>query len=73
MKERRAGAVASSPRRGGLGGVNVSFSSFLCAKEKDRLKGLALFRRCLDCARHDSGGSVGMTGSGRSNSLLFVY
>ena len=25
------------PLRGGLGGVNVSFSSFLCAKEKDRL------------------------------------
>ena len=39
------GAVASSPRRGGLGGVNVSFSSFLCAKEKDRtLQGLALHK-----------------------------
>jgi hypothetical protein len=25
------------PLRGGLGGVNVSFSSFLCAKEKDRM------------------------------------
>ena len=39
------GAVASSPRRGGLGGVNVSFSSFLCAKEKDRtLQGLTLHK-----------------------------
>jgi hypothetical protein len=38
--------------------VNVSFSSFLCAKEKDRLKGFALIRRSLGVARDDSVGGV---------------
>jgi len=26
-----------------------------------------IFRRCLDCARHDRGGSVGMTRKGRDD------
>ena len=36
------------PLRGGLGGVNVSFSSFLCAKEKDRLRARVVVKKFID-------------------------
>jgi hypothetical protein len=42
MNERRGGAVKPSHIGEGLEGVDVSFASFLCAKEKEDKKGLFL-------------------------------